>query len=299
MKLLKNLAIALSVIGLAACAGAQTNAELEALNGSSATGTPFTKYLTAEYRAFANQEYYDEKDFVDGIHFGRKGLASARGENVMPEPVEDWNLSQALYLELGEAREMLVTVLENGARELVANKAAAAQARFDCWVETQEENWNAETRCEKEFYQLLNELQSMVKPPPPPVAEAFPAPIEPIPAPEPVQVEEALFIVFFDWDKSNLTGGANEVVDATVAEIQNRTDVSRIIVTGHTDTSGPDAYNEKLSMRRAQAVKTALVARGINEDMIVLQARGESELLVDTPDDVREPANRRTQISLE
>ena len=300
MKFLRNLAIAVSAVGLAACVGTLQNNEIAALNNVSATGTPFTKYLTTEYRAFSNEEYDDERDFVDGIHFARKGLASARGEAVMPEPVEDWNLNEALYLELGEAREMLVTVLENGARELVADKSAAAQARFDCWVETQEENWDATNiRCKDEFYALLNELQSMVKPPPPPVAEAFPEPIQPIPAPEPVTVEEALFIVFFDWDKSNLTSGAEEVVEATVAEIQNRNDFSQIIITGHTDTSGPVAYNEKLSMRRAQAVKTALVNRGISEDMIVLQAKGESELLVDTPDDVREPANRRTQISLE
>ena len=300
MRFLKNLAMGLSVIGLAACVGAQTNAEISALNSANATGTPFTKYLTTEYRTYSNNEYYNEKDFVDGIHFGRKGLAASTGETVMPEPTEDWNLSQAHYLELGEAREMLVTVLENGARELAADKAAAAQARFDCWVEEQEENWNADDlRCEREFYALLNDLQSMVKPPAPPVAEAFPEPIEPIAAPEPVQIEEALFIVFFDWDKSNLTSGADEVITATVAEIRNRNDINQIIVTGHTDTSGPISYNERLSMRRAQAVKSALVAQGISEDMIIVQARGESELLVETPDDVREPANRRTQISLE
>ncbi len=300
MKSFKNVIIAVAALGLAACTAAQTNTEIERLNSTAATGTPFTQYLAAEYRTFSNQEYYGEKDFVDGIHFARKGMAAAEGEVVMPEPTEDWNLSEGHYVELGEAREMLVTVLENGAREIAADKSAAAQARFDCWVETQEENWNADDlRCEQEFYALLNDLQSMVKPPAPVVEPAFPAPIEPIAAPEPVAVEEALFVVFFDWDKSNLTSGANDVIDATVSEIQNRNDIQRIVVTGHTDTSGPVAYNEKLSMRRAQAVKTALVNRGINADMIVIQAMGESELLVDTADDVREPANRRTQISLE
>lgn len=300
MKSLKNIILAVGMLGLAACSGAQTNLEIERLNGTAATGTPFNQYLAAEYRAFSNQEYYSEKDYVDGIHFARKGFATANGETVMPEPTEDWNLSEGHYVELGEAREMLVTVLENGAREIAADKSAAAQARFDCWVETQEENWNADDlQCEREFYALLNDLQSMVKPAPPIVEEAFPAPIEPIASPEPVRVEEALFVVFFDWDKSNLTSGANEVIDATVAEIQNRSDIRQIVITGHTDTSGPVSYNEKLSMRRAQAAKSALVARGVSEDMIVMQARGESELLVDTADDVREPANRRVQISLE
>lgn len=300
MKAFKTIILAVAAIAMASCAGAQTNTEMERLNSTPATGTPFLQYLTAEYRAFANQEYYTEKDYVDGIHFARKGYASAMGETVMPEPLEDWNLSEGNYVELGEAREMLVTVLENGAREIAADKSAAAQARFDCWVETQEENWNADSlQCEQEFYALLKDLQALVKPPAPVVEPAFPAPIEPIAAPEPVAVEEALFVVFFDWDKSNLTSGANEVMDATVAEIQNRSDIAQIMVTGHTDTSGPVSYNEKLSMRRAQAVKSALVARGVSEDMILIQAKGESDLLVDTADDVREPANRRVQISLE
>ena len=117
--------------------------------------------------------------------------------------------------------------------------------------------------------------------------------------PEPVKLEEALFIVFFDWDKSNLSGNAEEVVDAVVAEISKRGDVSSIVITGHTDSSGPKGYNEKLSLRRSGSVKKALIARGIDADMIRTEAKGESDLLVQTDDNVREPANRRVQISLE
>ncbi|MGM0422075.1 MAG: OmpA family protein [Pseudomonadota bacterium] len=299
MKRLGKFIITASVLLVAAC-GAQTNTEVEALNKTQATGTPFTKYLAAEYRAYSNHQQYEQRDYPDGIHFARKGLAAASGEVVMPEPLEDWNLDEPHYVEMGEARDMLVTVLENGARELVADKAAAAQARFDCWVETQEENWDADViECKNQFYALLNDIQSMVKPEPAPVADDLPEPIEDVSSNEPVKLEEALFIVFFDWDESTLTSGAKEVLDAVASEISKRGDVTNIVTTGHTDSSGPEDYNEKLSTRRAASVKDALVDLGVDPEKIRTEARGEEELLVETADNVREPANRRVEISLE
>ncbi len=301
---MKQICKSLVIVGslaLAACSGAQSNNEVEALNKTQAVGTPFTKFLAAEYRDYANQEQYQMHDYADALHFARKGLAAASGEVVMPEPLADWSLNEAELIELGEARDMLVTVLELGSREIAADKSAAAQARFDCWVEQQEEINKDQTviGCKNEFYSLLNELQSMVKPPPEPVVEDLPAPIAEMPAAEPVKLEEALFIVFFDWDKSNLSGSADEVIDAVVSEIQKRGDVSNIVITGHTDSSGAQTYNQRLSMKRANTVKSALESRGIEGDMIRVEAKGENDLLVQTDDNVREPANRRVQISLE
>lgn len=287
---------------LAACSGAQSSSEVEALNKTQAIGSPFTKYLAAEYRTYANQEQYEMLDYPDALHFARKGLAAAAGEVVFPEHLDDWDLDNAHLIELGEARDMLVIVLENGARELAAGKAATAQARFDCWVEQQEEDWNnTGIPCKNEFYALLSELQALVKPAPEPVVEeiVLPEPVAEVVEPEPVKLEEALFIVFFDWDKSELSGNATEVVDAVVSEISKRGDVSKIVITGHTDSSGASAYNQKLSTRRAETVRTALINKGIDGNLIQVNSRGETDLLVVTEDNVREPANRRVQISLE
>ena len=135
MKRFGKLITTIAVFALAACTGAQSSSEVEALNKTQAVGTPFTKYLSAEYREYANQEQYEMFDYPDALHFARKGLAAAAGEVVMPEPLDDWDLNEAHLVELGEARDMLVTVLERGTRELAADKSAAAQARFDCWVE--------------------------------------------------------------------------------------------------------------------------------------------------------------------
>ena len=81
-------------------------------------------------------------------------------------------------------------------------------------------------------------------------------------------------------------------------EAQNRSLVS-IQLVGHTDTSGSDSYNQKLSMRRANVVRDAMVERGVDPNLMVVNHRGENELLVDTDDGVREPANRRTEITFQ
>jgi outer membrane protein OmpA-like peptidoglycan-associated protein len=71
---------------------------------------------------------------------------------------------------------------------------------------------------------------------------------------------------------------------------------ARITATGHADTSGPENYNMALSLRRANAVKDALVREGVPATAIAVIGRGESQPLVPTADGVREPQNRRVEI---
>ena len=72
----------------------------------------------------------------------------------------------------------------------------------------------------------------------------------------------------------------------------------RIEVTGHTDTSGSPQYNQGLSVRRANAVAAGLVRLGVPRNEITARGVGESQLLVSTPDNTREPQNRRVEIVL-
>ena len=74
---------------------------------------------------------------------------------------------------------------------------------------------------------------------------------------------------------------------------------ARITATGHTDTSGPEAYNMALSLRRANTVKDALVREGVPATAIAVIGRGEQGLLVQTADGVREPQNRRVEIVIQ
>ncbi len=129
-------------------------------------------------------------------------------------------------------------------------------------------------------------------PPTPPAPPAPPA-AAPVQPPPPVTT----FIVFFDFDKSDLTAEAQEVVTQAVAEAR-RTGQVRIEVTGHTDTVGSAAYNQALSERRAESVEAEMVRQGMNGDEIVTTGRGFTEPLVQTGPGVREPQNRRAVIDL-
>jgi OmpA-OmpF porin, OOP family len=120
----------------------------------------------------------------------------------------------------------------------------------------------------------------------------------PPPPPPPPTVAPPSFMVFFDWDRSNLSQQALTTIGQAAAAFKSKGN-ARITATGHTDTSGPEAYNMALSLRRANAVKDALVRNGVPAQAITVIGRGEAGLLVKTADGVREPQNRRVEIVIQ
>ena len=126
-----------------------------------------------------------------------------------------------------------------------------------------------------------------------------PAPPAPAPAPAPISAPAPArtYLVFFDWDRADLTARAREII-AEAATNAGRVQTTRIEVAGHADRSGTPQYNQRLSQRRADAVAAELVNRGIPRNEIVVTAFGESRPLVPTADGVREPQNRRVEIVL-
>ena len=122
--------------------------------------------------------------------------------------------------------------------------------------------------------------------PPPPVAA-------PAVAPQPART----FLVFFDWNRADLNQRARQIV-AEAAQARTQQTVTRIEVNGHADTSGSPTYNQGLSERRARAVAAELVRLGVPQNEIVTRGFGETQLLVPTPDNTREPQNRRVEIVL-
>lgn len=121
-------------------------------------------------------------------------------------------------------------------------------------------------------------------PPPPPAPAAAPAPAR-------------TYLVFFDFARADLTDRARQII-AEAAANAPRVQTTRIEVTGHTDTVGSAAYNQGLSVRRAEAVAAELERRGIPRSQMVITGRGFSQPLVPTGPNVREPQNRRVEIVL-
>jgi outer membrane protein OmpA-like peptidoglycan-associated protein len=130
-----------------------------------------------------------------------------------------------------------------------------------------------------------------------PAAPAEAAVITP-PPPPPPPVAAKNYLVFFNFNKSDLTADARAIVK-TAADEAAKEHTTKLTVTGHTDTVGSDAYNMRLSMRRAQTVQAELIHDGVPENEIAIFAKGKRELLVPTADGVREPQNRRVQIVLD
>jgi OOP family OmpA-OmpF porin len=129
-------------------------------------------------------------------------------------------------------------------------------------------------------------------PPPPPAPAPAPAPAA-VPAPAPARS----YLVFFDWDRADLTDRARQII-AEAAEASKKVQYTRIEVNGYTDRSGTPQYNLKLSLRRARAVEAELVRDGVPQNVIEIHGYGEANPLVPTAPGVREPQNRRVEIIL-
>jgi opacity protein-like surface antigen len=112
----------------------------------------------------------------------------------------------------------------------------------------------------------------------------------------PVRQTPGPFIVFFDWDRDEITPAAAAILDNAAAAYAESGSAS-VTLAGHADRSGSDAYNVGLSQRRANNVRAYLAGRGVPDGSITTEAFGESRPLVDTADGVREPQNRRVEIT--
>jgi outer membrane protein OmpA-like peptidoglycan-associated protein len=139
---------------------------------------------------------------------------------------------------------------------------------------------------------LLGVRYQLFTPPPPP------PPAAPMPVAAPAPAPAKTYLVFFDWDKYNLTPRALDIIAQAASDSKTQS-TTTIAVNGYTDTSGTPVYNQGLSVRRAKAVEAQLVTDGVPASEITAQGFGDTDLLVPTGPGVREPQNRRVQIVLQ
>ena len=152
----------------------------------------------------------------------------------------------------------------------------------------------ANTKFEYEQHTITAGLTYNFGTPAAPAPMAEPAPVvQPAPTPELARS----YMVFFDWDSTAITPDASQIIRDAASAAQTL-GVTRIELTGHADRSGSPRYNQRLSLKRAEAVKAELIALGVSPDSISTVGKGESAPLVPTPDGVREAQNRRVEIVL-
>jgi OOP family OmpA-OmpF porin len=142
-------------------------------------------------------------------------------------------------------------------------------------------------------------------PPPPPAAVVAPPPSPPDaapPPPPPPQPPAATKVTyaadaFFDFDKAVLKPEGKAKLDDLVGKVKG-INLEVIIAVGHTDSVGTDTYNQKLSVRRAEAVKAYLVSKGIEKNRVYTEGKGEKQPVADNKTAEGRAKNRRVEIEV-
>jgi OOP family OmpA-OmpF porin len=260
----KHLGVFMATALLAGCAGFTGQRYVDDLNAADVSGKSFGAALAREYRDLANFEWTDMMDYRDGQHYAKKGLAAAGGDDVLPDELAVRDLPEFSVADITDARTRLMHV--RGAAASRADLVAKAQAKFDCWMEQQEENHQPDhiAECRKEFEAVIERLGP------------------------------GKYMVFFKTGSAELSGAAMSVIRQAAKDAKG-VKVKGFTVKGHTDTVGNAAANKKLSDARAKAVKGALAAQGFSGKNIVMEGEGETMLLVPTPDSTNEGKNRRVE----
>ncbi len=137
---------------------------------------------------------------------------------------------------------------------------------------------------------------------PPPAAEPMPAPVvqTPPPAPQPVPVSEKVSFAaeaLFDFDKSVVKPEGKAALDDLLNKLQGM-NAEVMITVGHTDSIGTDAYNQKLSLRRAEAVKAYIVSKGVDASRVYTEGKGETQPIADNKTSEGRAKNRRVTVEV-
>lgn len=132
-----------------------------------------------------------------------------------------------------------------------------------------------------------------------PAAAPAPAAAAPAPAPQPAVASKVTYAAdaFFDFDKSVLKPEGKAKLDDLVSKVKG-INLEVIIAVGHTDSIGSDAYNQKLSVRRSEAVKAYLVSKGIEKNRVYTEGKGEKQPVADNKTAEGRAKNRRVEIEV-
>jgi outer membrane protein OmpA-like peptidoglycan-associated protein len=291
-------------LGLAACSGDEDLGE----------GTPFTQALGKDYTDLSTQAsalpaepaesgffsslnpFSSSETSSDLLSQGFSAKAALANAGTEPEPETGNGPVQTTI------RTRLVQALASS-KDQFPEQAARAQADYDCWVlyATVPTAMPASQACKTALDSSLPRLEMASRPGPPPVSAPAPAPVTsaPVPAPAPAPAAATRdFAVYFDFDSWTLKAEQLKVLDDVISTARSGGQ-SNIIIVGHTDTSGSNEYNQALSVRRANVVVEALVQMGARRTALHASGVGETDLAVQTGDNVKEAQNRRTVINLQ
>jgi len=261
----------------------------------------FQEHLLSEYKKRASFEAEEMHDWNSAKLYSEKALKSLETDEIYPEEISYWKIPEENINEIKIAYENLMTIYKD-AKNIDPINLARAISSLDCWSEQQEENWQTWdiNSCKNDFLNAMhniyekistqeneqentnknNNLENETK--------------DEVTIVTKNENKELMQIIYFDFDKFNLS----EVSKDKIKKFLNNygSVINEYLVVGHTDTKGTNKYNLSLSIKRAEVVKEILINYGINQNRIKILGKGEESLAVNTPDDTKQPANRRVEI---
>ena len=261
--------------------------DIDGVGNMQTTRDSFKAALHKEYVALAGAEY-KESDIEDAEYFIAKAKDAGLGLDVSPQPMSERVVPKFAKKTMAKARAALVSKLWNGAEDLTPGPAARAQAMFDCWIQEQEENDQPPhiAACRKAFNIAMLDLKTRPKAMAKPMMKKM-APKAIMPAP---------YVVYFGFDSADISESEMMKVKQAFADFRLRKP-SKLLVAGHTDTSGSSDYNLGLSRYRAAEVSNRLMELGIPRKMVQRSRHGEVAPVVESGDGKREGMNRRVSIT--
>ncbi len=258
----------------------------------------FQEYLLSEYKKKATFEAEVMHDWNSAKLYSEKALKSLETDKIYPEDISYWKLPDGNIKEIRIAYDNLMAIYED-AKEIDPFNLARAISSLDCWSEQQEENWQTWdiNRCKDDFLNAMHNIYQKI------TSEDNNknnnTNLEQTSRDEVTVVtknknEELMQIIYFDFDKFDLSNVSKSKIKLFIDKYGSI--INEYIVVGHTDTKGTKNYNLSLSIKRAEVVRDILISYGIKKNNIKILGKGEESLAVNTPDNTKQPANRRVEI---
>jgi OOP family OmpA-OmpF porin len=219
---------------------------------------------------------------------------------------------------LNKVAMLVATVAVVAPMSVFAQPATTAPGRIDNWRNVDGNVWKNGTRelCWRDNFwtpatavaDCDGALKPVVAPAPAPAAPApapEPAPVAPAPAPAPAAIapvpssEKVTYAAdaFFDFNKADLKPEAKSKLDDLVSKTKE-INLEVIIAVGHTDSIGGDAYNDKLSVKRAESIKTYLTSKGVEANRVYTEGKGKKQPVADNKTAEGRAKNRRVEIEV-
>ena len=297
MNLIKSTSVLICLLFLWSCSASYK----ELSNMEEKNPANFQEYLLNEYKLKATFEAEEMHDWNSAKLYSEKALKSLETDKIYPEEVSYWKLPDENVEEITIAYDNLMSIYNN-AKVIDPMNLAKAISSLDCWSEQQEENWQTWdiNSCKEDFLKTMHNIYEKIASEEKiidnndQISKLENTTSDDVTIVTKNKTNEVMQIIYFDFDKFNLSNVSKNKIKSFI--IKNGSQINEYLVIGHTDTKGSKNYNLSLSIKRAEVVKEILIDYGIKSSSIKILGRGEETLAIQTPDDTKQPANRRVEI---